>query len=99
MHLLDYVALATVADVVPLTGENRILVGAGLERLNTTQRPGLIALKKVCAIAVGIRAEPTTTVIKRENWVSLMIPAVKPYSEAMVPKVSPVLIRSVAKVA
>ena len=45
--LLDLVALGTIADLVPLTGENRILVSAGLERLNTTQRPGLVALKKV----------------------------------------------------
>jgi single-stranded-DNA-specific exonuclease len=45
--LLDLVALGTIADIVPLTGENRILVTAGLERLNTTQRPGLIALKRV----------------------------------------------------
>src|SRR5439155_26914475 len=45
--LLDLVALGTIADIVPLTGENRILVTAGLQRLNTTQRPGLVALKKV----------------------------------------------------
>jgi len=45
--LLDLVALGTVADIVPLTRENRILVSAGLERLNRTQRPGLKALKKV----------------------------------------------------
>ncbi len=45
--LLDLVALGTIADLVPLTGENRILVSSGLERLNTTQRPGLVALKKV----------------------------------------------------
>ena len=45
--LLDLVALATIADIVPLTGENRILVSAGLERLNATHRPGLIALKRV----------------------------------------------------
>ena len=45
--LLDLVALGTIADIVPLTGENRILVFAGLERLNTTERPGLVALKKV----------------------------------------------------
>src|ERR1035438_4239526 len=45
--LLDLVALGTIADIVPLTGENRILVSAGLERLNATQRPGLIALKRV----------------------------------------------------
>jgi single-stranded-DNA-specific exonuclease len=45
--LLDLVALGTIADIVPLTGENRILVSNGLERLNATQRPGLIALKRV----------------------------------------------------
>jgi single-stranded-DNA-specific exonuclease len=44
---LDLVALGTIADLVPLTGENRILVTAGLERLNTTQRPGIVALKEV----------------------------------------------------
>ena len=43
--LLELVALGTIADLVPLTGENRILVSAGLERLNRTRRPGLIALK------------------------------------------------------
>ncbi|MGD0349910.1 MAG: DHHA1 domain-containing protein [Verrucomicrobiota bacterium] len=45
--LLDLVALGTIADLVPLTGENRILVATGLERLNATQRPGLVALKQV----------------------------------------------------
>jgi len=45
--LLDLVALGTIADLVPLTGENRILVSTGLERLDRTQRPGLVALKKV----------------------------------------------------
>ena len=45
--LLDLVALGTIADLVPLTGENRILVTAGLERLNTTQRAGIVALKEV----------------------------------------------------
>jgi single-stranded-DNA-specific exonuclease len=44
--LLDLVALGTIADIVPLTGENRILVSAGLERLNRTARPGLVALKR-----------------------------------------------------
>jgi single-stranded-DNA-specific exonuclease len=45
--LLDLVALGTIADVVPLTGENRILVSAGLARLNATQRPGLVELKRI----------------------------------------------------
>jgi single-stranded-DNA-specific exonuclease len=45
--LLDLVALGTIADLVPLIGENRILVSAGLERLNTTKRHGLIELKRM----------------------------------------------------
>jgi len=51
---LDLVALGTIADLVPLTGENRILVNSGLERLNRTQRPGLIALKEVAQISKAI---------------------------------------------
>jgi single-stranded-DNA-specific exonuclease len=45
--LLDLVALGTIADLVPLTGENRILAAAGLDWLNRTQRPGLLVLKEV----------------------------------------------------
>jgi single-stranded-DNA-specific exonuclease len=45
--LLDLVALGTIADLVPLIGENRILVTAGLEKLNTTQRAGIVAVKEV----------------------------------------------------
>jgi single-stranded-DNA-specific exonuclease len=45
--LLDLVALGTIADLVPLVGENRILVTAGLEKLNTTKRAGILALKEV----------------------------------------------------
>ncbi|MFW5947432.1 MAG: single-stranded-DNA-specific exonuclease RecJ, partial [Gemmatimonadota bacterium] len=43
-QLLDLVALATVADVMPLTGENRILTRFGLRVLRQTRNPGLRAL-------------------------------------------------------
>ena len=49
--LLDLVALGTIADLVPLVGENRILAWAGLWQLNQTQRPGIVALKQVTQIA------------------------------------------------
>ncbi|MCW3041074.1 MAG: single-stranded-DNA-specific exonuclease RecJ, partial [Solirubrobacterales bacterium] len=44
---LDLVALATVADLVPLVGENRRLVREGLAALRRTTRPGLRALMRV----------------------------------------------------
>jgi single-stranded-DNA-specific exonuclease len=47
---LDLVALATIADVVPLVGENRSLAIAGLRGLARTQKPGLRALMKVAAL-------------------------------------------------
>ena len=55
-HLLDYVALATVADVVPLVGENRILVRHGLRLLRETRWPGLRALVQTSGLAGELRA-------------------------------------------
>jgi single-stranded-DNA-specific exonuclease len=43
-HFLDLVALATVADIVPLTGENRVLVRHGLRLLPESRWPGVRAL-------------------------------------------------------
>ena len=54
--LLDYVAIATVADIVPLVGENRILVRHGLKVLSQTNKPGLIALKEVSGVGEIIEA-------------------------------------------
>jgi len=48
---LDLVALGTVADLVPLTGENRKLVRSGLEQLGETDRPGVVALKNVANVS------------------------------------------------
>ena len=50
LDLLDLVALGTVADVVPLAGENRALVTWGLNALRHTTRPGLLALSQVAAL-------------------------------------------------
>jgi single-stranded-DNA-specific exonuclease len=43
-ELLDLVALGTIADLVPLASENRILTALGLRRLQTRTRPGVAAL-------------------------------------------------------
>ena len=52
--LLKLVAIATVADVVPLTGENRILVKHGLEGLRENTNVGLKAILKVAGIPEGV---------------------------------------------
>lgn len=56
LPLLDLVALATVADLVPLTGENRVLVRYGLRALQETRRPGLRALLEVSSVSGEIEA-------------------------------------------
>jgi len=48
---LDVVALGTIADVVPLVGENRILATLGLQRLNRTRQLGLRALIERAGLA------------------------------------------------
>jgi single-stranded-DNA-specific exonuclease len=50
-ELLDLVALGTIADLVPLTSENRILTALGLRRLQSRVRPGVAAL--LAAAGVG----------------------------------------------
>lgn len=62
---LDLVALGTIADLVPLTGENRILTAHGLQELTNTGRVGIRELKGVSAVTgqvsasdVGFRLAP-----------------------------------------
>ncbi|MBC8166388.1 MAG: single-stranded-DNA-specific exonuclease RecJ [Bryobacteraceae bacterium] len=50
---LKLVAIATVADVVPLTGENRVIVRRGLDGLADVRNPGLRALLKVAGFSIG----------------------------------------------
>ena len=65
-RVLDLVALATIADVVPLVDENRTLAASGLRALARTRRPGLQALMRsarvdpaaVDATSVGFRLAP-----------------------------------------
>ncbi|NOZ50896.1 MAG: single-stranded-DNA-specific exonuclease RecJ [Chloroflexi bacterium] len=64
--LLDLVAIGTVADMMPLRHENRVLVQRGLEQLNTGNRPGVRALAhkagvqlgQIDATAIGFRLGP-----------------------------------------
>ncbi len=49
-EVLDYVALGTVADIVPLLGENRVMVKYGIEALRKQLRPGIRALIESCRL-------------------------------------------------
>ncbi len=51
--LLDLVALGTVADLAPLTGENRALVRHGLKQIRETKRQGLFSLANVAEMVLG----------------------------------------------
>jgi single-stranded-DNA-specific exonuclease len=55
--MLDLVALATIADVAPLRGENRVLVRYGLRLLNEAARPGIRAMIR----AAGLEGKPLTS--------------------------------------
>jgi len=65
MRRIDLAALATVADIVPLVDENRVIVREGLKRMANTARPGLAALMQVSDVQppvnsghVGFRLAP-----------------------------------------
>src|SRR5205085_7816007 len=54
---LDLVALGTVADIVPLQGENRVLVQRGFKEIARSTRPGLRKLLEVAAVRVPLTTE------------------------------------------
>ncbi len=53
LKYLDLVALAGAADIVPLTGENRVLVKEGLDQINNNPRPGIEALLRSAGLQKG----------------------------------------------
>jgi len=50
---LDYVAIASAADIAPLTDENRVMSTFGLEKLNANPRPGLKGLIDCAGLTIG----------------------------------------------
>lgn len=59
LSFMKVVAIATIADAVPLTGENRVFASLGLEALRTAVNPGLKALLEVAQIST--KRPPTST--------------------------------------
>ena len=77
----DMVCLGTVADVMPLRGENRLFVTRGLESLRKTKRPGLAALMRQCgcdpaalsASSVGYMLAPRINAAGRMGQIELAV--------------------------
>ncbi|WP_163537861.1 single-stranded-DNA-specific exonuclease RecJ [Gracilibacillus sp. YIM 98692] len=79
-QFLDLVAIGTVADLVPLVDENRILVKHGLKTLTQTSRAGVKALKKLCSIEgtvseedIGFRIAPRLNAVGRLQDANLAV--------------------------
>ena len=77
----DMVCLGTVADVMPLQGENRVFVTRGLESLRCTKRPGLAALMEetgcvpdsVSSSAIGFMLAPRINAAGRMGQIDLAV--------------------------
>ena len=57
MELMELAAVATVADMVPLTDENRVIAALGLEQLSHTRRPGLRAVMERAGIQGSVNSD------------------------------------------
>ena len=77
----DMVCLGTVADVMPLQGENRVFVARGLESLKHTRRPGIAALmaesgcdpKTISAASIGFMLAPRINAAGRMGRIELAV--------------------------
>ena len=77
----DMVCLGTVADVMPLQGENRVFVSRGLQSLSCTKRPGIAALmaesgcdaKNVTASSIGFMLAPRINAAGRMGQIELAV--------------------------
>lgn len=92
-EFLDLVALGTVADIVPLLGENRIITHYGLAELTAGRRPGVAALKEMAgmlskSVAVGqvaFRLAPRINAVGRlgEASTAVELLTTNSYSQAL----------------
>ncbi len=64
-HMIDLVAIGTIADVMPLTDENRFIVSRGLSMLDHTERPGLVALLDAISGSGNSRPVSGSTAVKK----------------------------------
>lgn len=91
-NFLDLAALGTIVDVMPLTGDNRIIAKYGLERLSESKKKGIVALKSVSDVKdvvtmydVGFRLGPRLNAAGRidDATLSLRLLLAEDETEAM----------------
>ena len=95
-ELLDLVALGTVADLVPVLGENRLFIQRGLQILQRTERLGLRALKRVAnsgdqpldAASLGFRLGPRINVAGRLKTPDLALQLLRSANEGEAAKLA-----------
>ncbi|TGB04202.1 single-stranded-DNA-specific exonuclease RecJ [Halobacillus salinus] len=56
-ELLDLAVIGTIADLVPLHGENRVLAAIGLQAISRSKRPGILAFRDICSIEGDMNEE------------------------------------------
>ncbi len=95
----DMVCLGTVADVIPLVGENRVFVSRGLASLRRTTRPGLAALMRECgcdpdtlsASSIGFMLAPRINAAGRMGQIDLAVDLFLTHDDAQAAAVSKAL--------
>lgn len=101
-EMLDLVAIGTIADMVSLTDENRIMVKVGLEILKTTERIGLQELLRISDVdpttiseeTVGFKLAPQLNALGRLDDPN---PAIELLTGFMMRKLKPLLWKSMLK--
>lgn len=73
-NFLDLAALATIGDMMPLLGENRVLVTQGIVRMRQGRRPGLKALIEKAIASNGFRKKSTMQTIAAEDIGYVLVP-------------------------
>lgn len=77
-NLLDYVAISIAADIVPMTGENRVLAYFGLEQINRNPRPGVEAVLAAANIKRREKDDEASNALEREVTVSDIVFTIGP---------------------
>jgi len=96
---LDLVVVSIASDIVPITGENRILAHFGLQKLNKDPRPGLKALKEIAGIrneldisgivfTLGPRINAAGRVAHARGAVQLLISSTEEEANALAEKIN-----------